>query len=394
MTTPTTTDAAPARPTPAGRPAGAARPAAAERPARPASRPHGQWKVDGTEPLNANEEWKQEDGGLAVRERIETIYAAGGFASIDPTDLHGRFRWWGLYTQRKPGIDGGKTATLEPHELEDEYFMLRVRIDGGQLTTEQLRVIGGISTEFGRDTADLTDRQNIQLHWVARRGRARDLAPARGRRTLDHRGVRRRAARRARLARRRHRRRRAHRPDARDRRDHGALHRRPRAREPAAQVQDRDHRPPQPGRRARDQRRRVRRGRPPRARHRLRPLGRRRPLDGAAPRRAPRRLRRARAGARRLARRHLDLPRLRLPAPAQQGAPEVPRSPTGAPRSSARCSRPSTSARRCPTARRAPKPLTQGDHVGVHRQKDGRFYVGATPIVGRVSGSTLTASPT
>src|SRR6185312_16182419 len=46
------------------------------------------------------------------------------------------------------------------------YFMLRVRIDGGQLTTEQLRTIAGISTEFGRDTADLTDRQNIQLHWI------------------------------------------------------------------------------------------------------------------------------------------------------------------------------------------------------------------------------------
>ena len=40
-----------------------------------------------------------------------------------------------------PGIDGGRTATLEPHELDDEYFMLRVRIDGGALTTEQLRVI-------------------------------------------------------------------------------------------------------------------------------------------------------------------------------------------------------------------------------------------------------------
>ncbi len=39
----------------------------------------------------------------------------------------------------------------------------------------------------------------------------------------------------------------------------------------------------------------------------------------------------------------------------------------------------------------APKPLTQGDHVGVHRQKDGRFYIGVTPFVGRVSGSTLTA---
>ncbi|MCK8610162.1 nitrite/sulfite reductase [Agromyces sp. C10] len=133
---------------------------------RPSAKPNGQWKVDGTAPLNANEEWKQADGGLSVRERIETTYAAGGFASIDPTDLHGRFRWWGLYTQRKPGIDGGRTATLEPHELEDEYFMLRVRIDGGQLTTEQLRVIGGISTEFGRDTADLTDRQNVQLHWI------------------------------------------------------------------------------------------------------------------------------------------------------------------------------------------------------------------------------------
>ncbi|MFE6734694.1 nitrite/sulfite reductase [Microbacterium sp. NPDC057650] len=136
------------------------------RTSRAPSKPHGQWAVDGTEPLNANEEFKLADGGLNVRERIEQVYAKGGFASIDPTDLHGRFRWWGLYTQRKPGIDGGRTAQLEPHELEDEYFMLRVRIDGGQLTTEQLRVIGGISTEFARDSADLTDRQNVQLHWV------------------------------------------------------------------------------------------------------------------------------------------------------------------------------------------------------------------------------------
>lgn len=133
---------------------------------RPSSKPNGQWKIDGTEPLNENEAWKQQDGGLSVRERIETTYANQGFASIDPTDLHGRFRWWGLYTQRKPGIDGGKTALLEPHELEDEYFMLRVRIDGGQLSTEQLRVIGQISVDFGRDSADLTDRQNVQLHWV------------------------------------------------------------------------------------------------------------------------------------------------------------------------------------------------------------------------------------
>lgn len=140
--------------------------AAPKRPARPAAKPHGQWKVDGKTPLNANETWKQEDDGLNVRERIETIYAKEGFDAIPGQDLHGRFRWWGLYTQRKPGIDGGKTATLEPHELEDKYFMLRVRIDGGALTTEQLRVIGQISVDFARDSADLTDRQNVQLHWI------------------------------------------------------------------------------------------------------------------------------------------------------------------------------------------------------------------------------------
>lgn len=138
----------------------------ARTPRRPSAKPHGQWKVDGTAPLNHNEEFKQQDNGLNVRERIEQVYAREGFDSIPSDDLHGRFRWWGLYTQRKQGIDGGKTATLEPHELEDRYFMLRVRIDGGDLTTEQLRVIGGISTDFGRDTADITDRQNVQLHWI------------------------------------------------------------------------------------------------------------------------------------------------------------------------------------------------------------------------------------
>ena len=136
-------------------------PAAARR-----TRGEGQWALGYHEPLNANEQTKKDDNPLNVRARIENIYAHYGFASIDPNDLRGRFRWWGLYTQRKPGIDGGRTAVLEPHELDDEYFMLRVRIDGGQLTTEQLRTIADISTTFARDTADITDRQNIQLHWI------------------------------------------------------------------------------------------------------------------------------------------------------------------------------------------------------------------------------------
>lgn len=135
-----------------------------ERPARPKGQ--GQWALGHLEPLNANERTKKDDDGLNVRARIENIYSKRGFASIDPQDLRGRFRWWGLYTQRKPGIPGGRTAVLEPHELDDEYFMMRVRIDGGALSTDQLRVVADISTTFARDTADVTDRQNVQLHWI------------------------------------------------------------------------------------------------------------------------------------------------------------------------------------------------------------------------------------
>ncbi|EOD66418.1 nitrite/sulfite reductase [Amycolatopsis vancoresmycina] len=139
-------------------------------PARPArakqKRGEGQWALGYREPLNPNERSKKDDHPLNVRARIENIYAHRGFDAIDPGDLRGRFRWFGLYTQRKPGIDGGRTATLEPEELDDRYFMLRVRIDGGALTTAQLTVLGEISQAYARDTADITDRQNIQYHWI------------------------------------------------------------------------------------------------------------------------------------------------------------------------------------------------------------------------------------
>jgi sulfite reductase (ferredoxin) len=129
-------------------------------------RGEGQWALGYREPLNKNEENKRNDDGLNVRQRILDIYSRYGFDSIDPADLRGRFRWYGLYTQRRPGIDGGKTAVLEPEELDDRYFMLRIRIDGGQLSNDQLRVIADISRRYARSTADVTDRQNIQLHWV------------------------------------------------------------------------------------------------------------------------------------------------------------------------------------------------------------------------------------
>ena len=129
-------------------------------------RGEGQWAMGHLEPLNVNERTKKDDDGLNVRHRIETIYARHGFDSIDPADLRGRMRWWGLYTQRRPGIDGGRTASLEPEELDDSYFMMRVRVDGGALSTEQLRVLAEISQSYARDTADITDRENIQYHWI------------------------------------------------------------------------------------------------------------------------------------------------------------------------------------------------------------------------------------
>jgi sulfite reductase (ferredoxin) len=169
---PTTGPAGPtgsaARPAPADaaptRAAAKPTPRATARPTRPKGA--GQWAMNHLEPLNANERMKKDQNGLLVRDRILNLYPRTGFDGIDPQDLRGRFRWWGLYTQRKPGIDGGKTAILEPEEIEDSYFMQRIRLDGGRMTSDQLRVIADISIRYGRDVADVTDRQNIQLHWI------------------------------------------------------------------------------------------------------------------------------------------------------------------------------------------------------------------------------------
>ena len=129
-------------------------------------RGEGQWALGYSEPLNKNEQSKKDDDPLNVQARILHIYSKRGFASIDPADLRGRFRWLGLYTQRAPGFDGGKTAMLEEEELDDEFFMMRVRSDGALLSPAAVRTLGEIGQEFARDTADVTDRENIQYHWI------------------------------------------------------------------------------------------------------------------------------------------------------------------------------------------------------------------------------------
>lgn len=140
-------------------------PTKAARPSRNA-KPNGQWKVDGRTPLNANEEIKAEDGGLNVAQRIIDVYSKTGFASIPHDDLLGRMRWYGLYTQRDQTIEASRTGTLSDADMSSEFLMMRVRIDGMALSTDALRVLAGISTEFARDSADITDRQNLQYHWI------------------------------------------------------------------------------------------------------------------------------------------------------------------------------------------------------------------------------------
>ncbi|NIL78482.1 nitrite/sulfite reductase [Rhodococcus sp. B10] len=157
-----TTDA----PTDAGSSA-PARVAPRERTPRPAKRrAEGQWALGYREPLNPNEQSKKDDNPLNVRARIENIYSKQGFDSIDKSDLRGRFRWWGLYTQREQGYDGTYTGDDNIDLLEAKYFMMRIRCDAGALNVEQVRTLAGISKEFARDTADLSDRENVQYHWI------------------------------------------------------------------------------------------------------------------------------------------------------------------------------------------------------------------------------------
>ncbi|WP_185992657.1 nitrite/sulfite reductase [Janibacter cremeus] len=123
----------------------------------------GAWADGDRTPLNHNEAFKQEDDALNVRQRIIDIYAQQGFDSIPHDDLTGRFRWMGLYTQRKPGLDGTHTGE---DDVGDSRFMMRIRTDGGKLSTEQVRVVARISRDFALGSADVTNRQNVQLHNV------------------------------------------------------------------------------------------------------------------------------------------------------------------------------------------------------------------------------------
>ncbi len=98
-------------------------------------------------------------------EGLEEIrsFARTGFHTIPPEWIGTYFRWWGVYTQGDgAGVTGGRNG--EGKALP--YFMLRIRIPNGQLRSQQLRTIADLTRRYAKGIADLTVRQNIQLHWV------------------------------------------------------------------------------------------------------------------------------------------------------------------------------------------------------------------------------------
>src|SRR3954453_24106664 len=97
---------------------------------------------------NPVERIKKERAPLGIRDELPALIAAG-YANVAEEDIV-RLQWWGLYHD-KPKIG---------------TFMLRVKVPGGLLSAPELRAIGEVSNRWGRGDAELSTRQNVQLHWL------------------------------------------------------------------------------------------------------------------------------------------------------------------------------------------------------------------------------------
>jgi sulfite reductase (ferredoxin) len=90
-------------------------------------------------------------------------FARQGFDSIPPEWIGTYFRWWGVYTQGDgAGVTGGQGGVGRALQR----FMVRIRIPNGIMSSHQLRAIADLTRRHANGIADLTVRQNIQLHWV------------------------------------------------------------------------------------------------------------------------------------------------------------------------------------------------------------------------------------
>ncbi|HET6843896.1 MAG TPA: nitrite reductase [Candidatus Angelobacter sp.] len=109
------------------------------------------------------ERLKQEKNPWECLEEIRS-FARQGHGSIPESWLKTYFKWWGVYTQ---GDGAGVTGGSGGEGKATPYFMMRIRIPNGFLRADQLRLIASLTEKYARGTADITVRQNIQLHWIA-----------------------------------------------------------------------------------------------------------------------------------------------------------------------------------------------------------------------------------
>ena len=111
--------------------------------------------------LNNIEQWKLARHPFEVAQAVIDTYSKQGPDSIAkvPGEQE-RLKWVGMYPQRQGG----------------DAFMLRIKVPGGVMTVAQVREIGVAadafaegpddSPVFGNRYADLTTRQDVQLHWI------------------------------------------------------------------------------------------------------------------------------------------------------------------------------------------------------------------------------------
>lgn len=108
------------------------------------------------------ERLKQEKNPWECLEELRR-FANEGYDAFPPEWRNTYLRWWGVYPQGDGiGATGGKGG----EGLSVPFFMVRIRMPSGLLFSHQLRTIADLADRYARGIADITVRQNIQLHWV------------------------------------------------------------------------------------------------------------------------------------------------------------------------------------------------------------------------------------
>jgi sulfite reductase (ferredoxin) len=118
--------------------------------------PHKETKAQRMERL------KREKNPWEAFDEVRT-FAREGRSSVEPEWASAYFKWWGIYTQ---GDGVGATGGKGGEGVTTDWFMMRIGIPNGIVSASQLRAIGGITRKYARNLADITVRQNLQLHWL------------------------------------------------------------------------------------------------------------------------------------------------------------------------------------------------------------------------------------